>query len=212
MRKKAPKTDAKKLQLNRKEIIHHFPAAMRIAEIGVYRGSYALHLAKCKPAELCLIDIWKKVEGDSVYATIDSYNKDDDKHMQNKRLVEKRMQPYPFARTIQSNSIDAAVAFPDKYFDTVYIDGDHSFNGCLNDLRAYAPKVKDSGFLFGHDWTHTASWIEVQEAVNAFTQEASEWKLSFITSESPTGHPSWILTREGSAIIPILEATLQQSI
>jgi hypothetical protein len=37
-------------------------------------------------------------------------------------------------------------AAPYKY-DVIYIDGDHSYDGCLNDIRAYAPLVKPGGFL-----------------------------------------------------------------
>jgi hypothetical protein len=204
-RRKAPITGAKKLTVNRKDLIAYFPQGMVIAEIGVYRGGYAQHLVKCNPSELHLIDIWKRVEGDSVYATIDAYNKDDEKHAMNKRLVEKRMQPYPFTRIVQSDSVSAAATFTDGYFDAVYIDGDHSYQGCLNDLYAYASKVKNTGFMFGHDWTHTASWIEVQEAVIKFVEDNPEWSVSHVTAEAPTGHPSWILTRENSEITRIID-------
>lgn len=204
-RKKAPVTCAKKLTVNRKDIISHFPQGMLMAEVGVYRGSYALHLVKCNPAELYLIDIWKRVEGDSVYATIDSYNKEDDKHAVNKKITEKRMQPYPFVRIVQSDSVLAATTFNDGYFDAVYIDGDHSYQGCLNDLYAYAPKVKNTGFMFGHDFTHTAKWIEVQEAVIKFAEDNPEWQLSHVTAEVPGNHPSWILTQKDSTITNIID-------
>jgi hypothetical protein len=40
-------------------------------------------------------------------------------------------------------------------YDVIYIDGDHSYEGCLNDIRSYAPLVKQEGFLVLDD----ASWF-----------------------------------------------------
>lgn len=35
--------------------------------------------------------------------------------------------------------------------DIVFIDADHSYNGCRNDIILYKPKVKKGGILSGHD-------------------------------------------------------------
>lgn len=42
--------------------------------------------------------------------------------------------------------------FPDKYFDLVYIDGLHTYKGCLSDIINYMPKIKSTGFISGHDY------------------------------------------------------------
>lgn len=42
--------------------------------------------------------------------------------------------------------------FPDKYFDFVYIDADHSYQSVKNDILAWSSKVKDGGILAGHDY------------------------------------------------------------
>ena len=39
-----------------------------------------------------------------------------------------------------------------KLCDRVFIDADHSKRGCEADIRAWAPKVKPSGWVCGHDW------------------------------------------------------------
>lgn len=36
--------------------------------------------------------------------------------------------------------------------DFVYIDADHSYNGVLQDLTLWTPKVRDGGIIAGHDY------------------------------------------------------------
>lgn len=38
--------------------------------------------------------------------------------------------------------------------DLLFVDGDHSYEGVLTDLRLYAPKLKDGGILIMHDSAH----------------------------------------------------------
>lgn len=46
-------------------------------------------------------------------------------------------------------------SFSADSFDIIYIDGDHSYKGCLFDIEMYAPKIKRGGFLIMDD----ASWF-----------------------------------------------------
>ena len=41
---------------------------------------------------------------------------------------------------------------PDDSCDFIYVDGDHSYAGCLADIKAYWPKVKVGGIMAGHDY------------------------------------------------------------
>ena len=47
---------------------------------------------------------------------------------------------------IKSNSVDAAKDF-DKQIDFLFIDGDHSFQGCLNDMAKKASDFKTAPML-----------------------------------------------------------------
>ncbi len=51
-------------------------------------------------------------------------------------------------------SPDAARGFADHSLDFAFIDGDHSYPCALADFFAWWPKVKDGGWLFGHDFNH----------------------------------------------------------
>ena len=50
---------------------------------------------------------------------------------------------------IQGNSSLVVDQIPSV--DLVFIDGDHSYNGCSADIRAYKHKVNKNGLLSGHD-------------------------------------------------------------
>jgi len=70
--------------------------------------------------------------------------------------------------------------------DWVYIDGNHSHEACLEDLRCWAPKVADDGLLCGHDFAvHAAarsSRFGVIQAVHEFVEETG-YKLVAVTVE-----------------------------
>ena len=55
-------------------------------------------------------------------------------------------------RKHKSLSLDVAPTVADGSLDFVYIDGDHSYEMALADMRAWWPKVKAGAFLGGHDW------------------------------------------------------------
>jgi predicted O-methyltransferase YrrM len=42
--------------------------------------------------------------------------------------------------------------------DMVLIDGDHSYYGCLGDIRAWLPHLKPSGILACHDYHKVEAW------------------------------------------------------
>jgi len=50
---------------------------------------------------------------------------------------------------IQGKSASVAIQVP--MVDLVFIDADHSYNGCLKDIIEYTPNVNKGGILSGHD-------------------------------------------------------------
>ena len=55
----------------------------------------------------------------------------------------------------------AAATVPDGSLDFVFIDGDHTCEGCKKDILAWSPKIKPDGWIIGHDYL----WPGVNEAV-----------------------------------------------
>lgn len=58
-------------------------------------------------------------------------------------------------KLMQGDSLEIAKDYADDSLDLVFIDGDHSFEGCSADIRAWLPKVKIGGYLAGHDYEST---------------------------------------------------------
>jgi hypothetical protein len=52
---------------------------------------------------------------------------------------------------VRARSTEAARTLPDS-LDFVYLDADHSYEGCLRDIIAWSPKVKEGGVIGGHDY------------------------------------------------------------
>ena len=86
-------------------------------------------------------------------------------------------------RLHESNSVDALSKFPDGYFDWIYIDADHSYEGARGDLEAAQKKVKTGGFLVLNDyvfWSHRElEPYGVVQAVNEFCL-ANDWELLYL--------------------------------
>jgi predicted O-methyltransferase YrrM len=80
-------------------------------------------------------------------------------------------------RIHRETSSRAAATFQSGAFDWVYIDGDHSYEEVLGDLRSWIVKVKRGGILAGDDW----HWRDEEENLSvqlAARQFATETGLS----------------------------------
>jgi len=61
----------------------------------------------------------------------------------------------------------AASLFEDSFFDLIYIDGDHTFEGVSSDLSVWFSKIRPGGVFCGDDY----DWDGVKRAVNNFADE-----------------------------------------
>jgi hypothetical protein len=70
---------------------------------------------------------------------------------------------------IQLDSISAATNFMDASVDVIYIDADHSYESVKSDLNIWYPKIRDGGFICGHDYQVSGgTWPGVTKAVDEF--------------------------------------------
>lgn len=51
-------------------------------------------------------------------------------------------------------SVPVSAEFENESLDLVFIDGDHEYEGCRDDINAWLPKLKTGGFMAGHDYGH----------------------------------------------------------
>ena len=196
----------KKLSITREEFVDLWPEDLKVAEVGVFKGVYSKVLETSNPSQLTLIDIWRHIKEDgSIYSELDACNLSDRGHIRNWKKVIEMFEDNKNVEVVREFSTIYAETVTNEHYDVVYIDGDHSYNGCLSDMQAWAKKVSPKGFMYGHDYTDAFSWIEVIPAVKDFLESNPEWKMVAITSEKPKKSPSWIIAKEGSMAYDILE-------
>lgn len=58
----------------------------------------------------------------------------------------------PRAVIIEKDMTEAARDVPDASLDFIFIDGDHSYEGCRQDIVTWLPKIKPDGWITGHDF------------------------------------------------------------
>lgn len=78
-------------------------------------------------------------------------------------------------RFIQGNSQDVAAIW-DGPIDVLFIDGDHSYEGCRADIASWYPHMADEGVMLFHDCDETSPGVvqAVHEFAESFDLELFE--------------------------------------
>ena len=84
-------------------------------------------------------------------------------------------------KIINCDSVSAAKLYKNKSLEFVFIDGAHDFEAVYNDIDAWYPKVKNGGFIGGHDYDNK----NVREAVNKY----------FFNLEASKSYNSWLIQK-----------------
>jgi len=156
-----------------------------IGEVGVSLGRNFFNMIQHNPKEAVAIDAW--INDGTISRNDALYTQEElDKQYANMKSFEID----PSIRVIREYSTDAVKHFPDGYFDFIYIDADHTFEGCLRDIKDWYPKVKR--FLVGDDYrggaTKSGVKFGVREAVHQFVKDNH---LEF----SVLPHRGWVIIK-----------------
>lgn len=114
-------------------------------EVGVLRGEFSEHLLtnwNCK--RLYLVDAWQEHT---------DYDETFHDHKSNFMIMQSNLKPFNSRVQIcKGNSCNVVQTFDDEFFDFIYIDANHSYEGCKLDLDLYWNKLKKGGILMGDDY------------------------------------------------------------
>ncbi len=74
---------------------------------------------------------------------------------------------------IRARSDMVSDIFPEGFFDFIYIDGDHRYKGALNDIKSYAPLLKQGGIICGDDCEgyvsdYDGDFLEIGKSFDAY--------------------------------------------
>jgi hypothetical protein len=92
----------------------------------------------------------------------------------------------------KSTSLEYANRVSERSVDFVYIDSEHDYINCRNDVLAWWPKVKIGGFMGGHDY---------QESLQSSTFRVFQVVQEFIASDKSAtelhlfADTSWIVRK-----------------
>ena len=130
-------------------------------EVGVAEGNYSRIFLDLWPGQYVMVDRWCHIDGYD-----DVMNGPDAEHeVRYRQAMEVADKYWLRCLVLRMDSVKAAATFDDRSLDFVYLDGDHSVEGCARDILAWAPKVKSGGILAGHDYYDTPPF-GVRTAVN----------------------------------------------
>ena len=134
------------------------------AELGVSHGRFTSYLCSLmEDMKMIAIDLWAEQPNNSGPQTFE--RKDGWYHDEKLEGLKKHCAKYFPGRVDirQQHSVEAAKGIRDESLDFVFIDADHSYEGCLADILAWTPKIKIGGMIAGHDFNDR--WPGVQRAV-----------------------------------------------
>lgn len=147
------------------------------AEIGVFTAALSSRLLQREDLTLYMVDSWGESPQDSDYAKSGDFHAEltqaqQDGYFANACEVVEKFEER--AKIVRKPSVEAALDIQDKSLDFVFIDADHSYEGCKADIRAWLPKIKNDGILCGHDYKNTDyPCFGVDKAVDEFSQHAN---------------------------------------
>jgi len=122
---------------------------MKIAEVGVFLGSFGQVLAGTLPEELVLIDTWEGVVESGNQDGMNVVKVDLEKAYP---MIVKHYSRWDWVKVRRGMSVNVLKEYPDNYFDFVYIDANHSYEGVAQDLVMAYKKVKSGGYISFHDY------------------------------------------------------------
>jgi len=156
-------------------------------EIGVFKGEMSAALLRAMPdLDLLMVDSWEgdgaAYDGDSGdwHAKLSSASQDAFYEYARDRVAFAGNR----AQIARMRSLEASKTIADATLDFVFIDADHSYDGCKADIEAWAPKVKSGGWLCGHDYENTA--FPKFGVTQAVTEYLNRTKLSLELGENFT--------------------------
>lgn len=132
-----------------------------VCEVGCWRGRSSSAIAKHVLGHLYCVDSWNQNVDDSppIRHEIDTFGMSSIKDDFYNSIL-----PYKDSVVVvEKDSFEAARMFADSkvYFDMIFIDGAHSYDQVIADVKAYRPLLVDGGLFCGHD----CNWPTVQDAL-----------------------------------------------
>ena len=168
----------------RKAFIAQLPKNSIVAEIGVEEGEFSAQILEiAQPKKLYLIDCWEEQDFSKNPGNWRKYQPEYDSWYEK---VKRRFKNDDRVVIIKDFSPEVCDQFEDNYLDWVYIDANHSYHAIKKDIPAWFAKIKNGGFLCGHDYGYAPGTLYefgVIPALNEFL-DVNNLVLKYLTTET----------------------------
>lgn len=145
---------------DRLKMLQILPKNMVIAELGVFMGTYSQKILELsQPAKLYLVDYFVHGVGNSMGEHCDDM-------ATLFPILTERYKDNQNVYVIKSDTKTFLESIAPDILDMVYIDADHSYGAVKLDLWLSHLKVKNGGYLTGHDYDKHEVGMAVNEFVN----------------------------------------------
>jgi predicted O-methyltransferase YrrM len=154
-------------------------------EVGIYKGAFTASIARKAPnTQIFGVDAWRVYPG---------YKDNEENDLESKAEAEaiRRTREFPNIKLIKSWSLDAAKQFADESLDFVFIDANHDYEHCKEDIEVWNAKVRSGGLVMGHDYV-VKKGVGVIQAVDEWVKKNSISPLFTWTDRTP----SWMYVKD----------------
>jgi len=134
-----------------------------VVELGIGKSqTFGYLLTHCPNAVIIGVDQWKKLPERKVPGaeTYESW----DMELLKTRAHDLVNQHPTKAIVFDMTTTEAVKHVKDESIDLLFIDADHTYEGVMNDIQNWLPKVKEGGYIYGHD----IDWLSVIYGVTHF--------------------------------------------
>jgi len=141
-------------------LLQMFPNWKQGAEVGVAKGRTLLPILEHTHMHMLAVDAFEYVEDSEKSLLYETMPHDD-----NERVVREITEAFPGRVDILKGlSWEQASRVQARTLDFVFIDASHMYEEVKADIEAWGPKVKDTGWIMGHDYC--PQWDGVRRAVD----------------------------------------------
>jgi len=169
---------------DREALLEKMPKGGVAAEVGVAEGGFSRKILDvCRPKKLYCIDVW--------------FN---EKAYEKTLAVLKPEIESGIVEILKGDSVEQLLRLRDQELDFVYIDAMHDYKHPKKELEICRSKVKNDGYLMGHDYTIIDEKMDPPErygVVNAVNEFAAAFGYEFLylTMEHLFMNPSYCLRK-----------------
>jgi predicted O-methyltransferase YrrM len=146
------------------DIANSFKGKISYVEIGCFAGGSACLMIQRPNTDVFSIDLGEPIPPNVVKENVNKLN------------IHNNQYTYIQGNSNHESTIQSLLNHV-KHIDILFIDGDHSYQGVINDFILYEKFVKSGGYIVFDDYNDFNHCPEVKIAVDEIVQKTSDYKI-----------------------------------